>query len=77
MKRQGWLRVAAPGLALCVLAGAARADEENVLNLYNWSNYFAPDTIAAFEKETGIKVRYDAYDSDETLQSKLLTGNSG
>ncbi|WP_322023913.1 extracellular solute-binding protein [Burkholderia sp. BCC1977] len=77
MKRKGWLRVAVPGLALCVLAGAARADEEKVLNLYNWSNYFAPDTVSAFEKETGIKVRYDAYDSDETLQSKLLTGNSG
>ncbi|MBN3771760.1 MULTISPECIES: polyamine ABC transporter substrate-binding protein [unclassified Burkholderia] len=77
MKRQGWLRFAVPGLALCVLAGTARADEEKVLNLYNWSNYFAPDTLAGFEKETGIKVRYDAYDSDETLQSKLLTGNSG
>ncbi|OXJ20010.1 polyamine ABC transporter substrate-binding protein [Burkholderia sp. AU6039] len=77
MKRQGGLRFVVPGLALCVLAGTARADEEKVLNLYNWSNYFAPDTLAGFEKETGIKVRYDAYDSDETLQSKLLTGNSG
>lgn len=77
MRRQGWLRVAAPGLALCVLAGTARADEEKVLNLYNWSNYFAPDTLAGFEKETGIKVRYDNYDSDDTLQAKLLTGNSG
>lgn len=48
MKRKGGLRLAVPGLALCVLAGTARADEEKVLNLYNWSNYFAPDTLAGF-----------------------------
>jgi putative spermidine/putrescine transport system substrate-binding protein len=68
---------AALGLCLCVAAGQAQAEEEKVLNLYNWSDYFAPDTLAEFQKETGIKVRYDAYDSDETLQSKLMTGDSG
>ncbi|RXZ42451.1 polyamine ABC transporter substrate-binding protein [Crenobacter cavernae] len=48
-----------------------------VLNVYNWGEYFAPDTIARFEKETGIKVRLDTYDSNEILQAKILTGNTG
>ena len=64
-------------LAALLLSPLAHAAEEKVLNLYNWSDYFAPDTLAQFQKETGIKVRYDSYDSDETLQAKLLTGNSG
>ncbi len=64
-------------LAALILSSLAHAAEEKVLNLYNWSDYFAPDTLAQFQKETGIKVRYDSYDSDETLQAKLLTGNSG
>lgn len=54
---------------------AAQAAGE--LNIYNWGEYFAPDTIANFEKETGIKVRLDVYDSNEVLQTKLLAGNSG
>ncbi len=61
----------------CVIARSASAEEEKILNLYNWSDYFAPDTLSTFEKETGIKVRYDTYDSDETLQAKLMTGDSG
>ncbi|KAE8759847.1 extracellular solute-binding protein [Paraburkholderia madseniana] len=47
------------------------------LNVYNWSEYIAKDTVPNFEKQTGIKVRYDSYDSDDTLQTKLLTGSSG
>lgn len=47
------------------------------LNIYNWGEYFAPDTIANFEKESGIKVRLDVYDSNEVLQTKLLAGGSG
>jgi spermidine/putrescine-binding protein len=43
----------------------------------NWSDYIAPDTVAKFEKETGIKVKYDISDSEDTLQAKLLSGNSG
>lgn len=65
----------AAGLALA--AGVASAQEEKVLNIYNWSDYIAPDTIANFEKETGIKVHYDVYDSNETLEAKLLAGHSG
>ena len=51
--------------------------EEPVLNVYNWSDYVAPDTIANFEKETGIKVTYDVYDSNEILEAKLIAGSSG
>ncbi|NLY64175.1 MAG: polyamine ABC transporter substrate-binding protein [Alcaligenaceae bacterium] len=53
------------------------AEEEKVLNVYNWAEYTAPDTIPGFEKQTGIKVRYDTYDTNDILQAKLLTGNSG
>lgn len=52
-------------------------DEERVLNIYNWTDDIAPDTIHKFEEETGIKVNYDVYDSDEVLEAKLLLGNSG
>ena len=51
--------------------------EEPLLNVYNWSDYIAADTIANFEKETGIKVRYDVFDSNEVLEAKLLAGNTG
>ncbi|RVU29601.1 polyamine ABC transporter substrate-binding protein [Neptunomonas marina] len=63
-------------LALSIAASsAAQAQEE--LNFYNWSDYIAEETIERFEKETGIKVTYDVYDSNETLEAKLLAGNSG
>jgi putrescine transport system substrate-binding protein len=58
-------------------APAAANTEEKVVNVYNWSDYIAEDTIANFEKETGIKVNYDMYDGNETLETKLLAGNSG
>ena len=50
---------------------------QEVLNFYNWSDYIAEDTLKNFEAETGIKVVYDVYDSNETLEAKLLAGNSG
>jgi putrescine transport system substrate-binding protein len=53
------------------------ADEEKILNIYNWSNYLAEDTIPNFEKETGIKVRYDTYESNEELDAKLKTKKIG
>ena len=59
-------------------SGAAQAqEEEKVLNIYNWSDYIAPDTIANFEKEYGIKVRYDNFDSNEILHAKLVAGKTG
>jgi len=64
--------------ALTLIGGAARAqEEEKVLNIYNWSDYIAEDTIKNFEKETGIKVRYDNFDSNEILHAKLVAGKTG
>ena len=51
--------------------------QDKVVNVYNWAEYTAPDTISGFEKATGIKARYDTYDTNDILQAKLLTGNSG
>jgi putrescine transport system substrate-binding protein len=58
-------------------SGSALAAEPKVLNVYNWSDYIAEDTIRNFEKETGIKVRYDNYDNNEILHAKLVAGRSG
>lgn len=60
---------------LAITAGAAVAEGE--LNIYNWSDYIAEDTIANFEAATGISVNYDVYDSNEILEAKMLTGSSG
>jgi putrescine transport system substrate-binding protein len=57
-------------------AGGA-APQEKVLNVYNYSDYIAEDTIPKFEQETGIKVTYDVFDSDEMVETKLLAGSSG
>ena len=61
---------------LGLFAGAVQA-EEKVLHVYNWSDYIAKDTVAKFEKESGVKVVYDVFDSNETLEAKLLAGKSG
>jgi len=58
-------------------APAAPAEEPKVVNVLNWSDYIAEDTIANFEKDTGIKVTYDVFDSNEVLEAKLMTGKSG
>jgi putrescine transport system substrate-binding protein len=55
---------------------AAHADEQ-VVNVYNWGNSIGKDTLANFEKATGIKVVYQEFDSNDTLQAKLLSGSSG
>ncbi|MFC5706319.1 extracellular solute-binding protein [Aeromonas eucrenophila] len=69
----------AMGLALLLSVGAQaeEAQEEKVLRLYNWSDYFAPDTLSEFTRETGIRVIYDVMDSSETLEAKLMAGRSG
>ncbi len=56
---------------------SALADEEKVLNIYNWSDYIGEDTIANFEKETGIKVHYDTFDSNEIVHAKMVAGKTG
>ncbi|NQV57551.1 MAG: polyamine ABC transporter substrate-binding protein [Rhodospirillales bacterium] len=63
--------------AAAVISGAAGAAEGKVLNVYNWSDYIAKDTLSRFTAETGIKVNYDVYDSNEVLEAKLMAGSSG
>lgn len=62
--------------ALFGLAGMA-AQAEGVVNVYNWSDYIAEDTIEKFTAATGIEVVYDVYDSNEVLEAKMLAGSSG
>ena len=71
----------APGLVFALAASIALAtgpaSADGTLNIYNWSDYIAEDTIANFEAETGIDVTYDVFDSNEVLEGKLLAGNTG
>lgn len=72
--------LALAAISVATLAGTvpvsdARAEGE--LNVYNWSDYIGEDTIANFEKEYDVKVRYDTYDGNETLEAKLVVGNTG
>src|SRR5438045_732231 len=73
-----WLLV----LALVLAAAAARtpgsaAKAERIVNFYNWSDYIDPTVIDGFSKETGIAIKYDTFDSNDILETKLLAGNSG
>ena len=63
-------------MTVSVLIAPARA-QERVLNVYNWTDYIDPAALKRFEKETGVKVNYDVFDSLETLEAKLLAGHSG
>ncbi len=65
------------GAAALLVSGAARAQEDKLLNIYNWSDYIAENTVTDFESETGIKTNYDVYDANEVLEAKLLAGHSG
>ena len=68
----------APALAPVALAPAPPVNtEEKVLNIYNWPDYIPEGMIAAFEKETGIKVNYDTFETNEALHAKLVAGNTG
>ena len=58
-------------------AGAVDTGEEKVLNVYNWSDYIDPTVLEGFTRETGIKVNYDVFDSNEVLETKLLAGTTG
>jgi putrescine transport system substrate-binding protein len=64
-------------VALCLFAGPGAAQKQRVLNVYNWSDYVDPQVLQDFTKETGIKLRYDTFDSNDTLEAKLLAGKSG
>ncbi|TPG74107.1 polyamine ABC transporter substrate-binding protein [Pseudomonas arsenicoxydans] len=60
---------------LTTFSAATFADEQ--VNISNWNGYIADDTLVNFTKETGIKATYDIHDSNEVLESKLMTGNTG
>jgi putrescine transport system substrate-binding protein len=70
-------------LAACGRTGApevpsgSAAAEQKILNVYNWSDYLDPSVVPAFEREYGIKVNYDVFDSNEVLETKLLAGRTG
>jgi putrescine transport system substrate-binding protein len=70
-----------PALALGALAALAAnnapAQRERFVNVYNWSDYIGPTVLDDFTRETGIRVRYDTFDSNDTLETKLLAGKSG
>jgi putrescine transport system substrate-binding protein len=69
--------LAVGAMLLWAVGGVHAAPEEPVLNVYNWSDYIAEDTLRNFEKETGIRVRYDNYDANEVLHAKLVAGQTG
>jgi spermidine/putrescine-binding protein len=71
MKRRTLFFLGMSGLAGCTGRRALR------LNVFNWSNYVAPDTIARFEAESGARVRYAVYESNEEMLARAMTGNSG
>jgi putrescine transport system substrate-binding protein len=63
---------------LCLTAASfGAAAEQKLLYVYNWTDFIGLDTIAQFEKLTGIKVVYDVYDAEETMEARLLAGDSG
>src|SRR5205823_9657127 len=71
------IRLAALAAVCVAITPAAAQPKERVVNVYNWSDYMAPGVVEDFSKETGIKVRYDTFDSNDTLETKLLAGKSG
>ncbi len=74
MKKLAFAAILAVGAT--AIAGSALA-QDRVVNVYNWSDYIAEDTLQKFEEATGIKVVYDVFDSNEVLEAKLLSGSSG
>jgi putrescine transport system substrate-binding protein len=75
--RGPYLVTALAVLAVAVAVADAPAQRERFVNVYNWSDYVEPTVLEAFTKETGIRVRYDTFDSNDTLETKLLAGKSG
>jgi putrescine transport system substrate-binding protein len=59
------------------LSGSIATAEDKVVNVFNWSDYIEEEVLKSFEADTGIKVKYDVFDSNEILETKLLTGGTG
>jgi putative spermidine/putrescine transport system substrate-binding protein/putrescine transport system substrate-binding protein len=71
------MRIHPLSLAVVLAAGSASVYADETVNISNWNSYIAPDTLANFTQATGIKTTYDIHDSNEVLESKLMTGNTG
>ena len=68
----------APLVAAVLCAGTLPAQaEQRTLRVYNWFDYITPQTLTDFQKDSGVKLVYDIFDTNEALEAKLLTGNSG
>jgi putrescine transport system substrate-binding protein len=63
--------------AVMITPAHAQSNKERIVNVYNWSDYIAPTVVEDFNKQTGIRIRYDTFDSNDTLETKLLAGKSG
>jgi len=79
MRRLRLARVRCVAALAAILAAAAlpASAQQRTVNFYNWSNYVAPGVLEDFTRETGIKVVYDTFDANETLETRLLAGKSG
>jgi len=90
MPRATWFAIATLSSVVYLLNSCGKSDsgatgpklakkdaDAEVLNIYNWADFIAPDTISSFEKETGIKVNVSYFDSNDTLETRMLTGHSG
>ncbi|MFW9080837.1 polyamine ABC transporter substrate-binding protein [Pseudomonas sp. P2757] len=71
------MRIHTLSLAVLLATGSTAAFAEETVNISNWNGYIADDTLVSFTKATGIKATYDIHDSNEVLESKLMTGNTG
>src|SRR6266851_7390368 len=73
------MRTAIAGMALiaAIATAAGQVKPERMVNFYNWSDYIDPTVLEDFIKETGIKVKYDTFDSNDILETKLLAGRTG
>ncbi len=60
-----------------LVASTGFAQAQGTINVYNWSDYIAPDTVERFTAATGIAVNYDVFDSNDTLEARMLAGSSG
>jgi putrescine transport system substrate-binding protein len=67
----------AAGSVAATALSSSQTDLEKVLNIYNWADYIDPSVVPAFEKEYGLKVNYDVFDSNDVLETKLLAGRTG
>lgn len=76
LKKHMW-KFTAAGVAAVALSGQVALAQEKVVHVYNWSDYIDEEILTDFEKETGIKVVYDVFDSNDVLETKMLAGGSG